>query len=100
MQEIAQIFRRFCLACLLLVAGNSGDRLFIPVDTGEAPEHFVLQRLPAIEILLRRIGDGDERVPTDDPFDPDSWWQHGRQVKQVMGEYGGMAYYIWKQPWQ
>ena len=37
---------------------------------------------------------------TDDPFDPDSWWQHGRQVKQVMGEYGGMAYYIWKQPWQ
>ena len=37
---------------------------------------------------------------TDDPFDPDSWWQHGRQVKQMMGEYGGMAYYIWKQPWQ
>lgn len=37
---------------------------------------------------------------TDDPFDPGSWWQHGRQVKQVMGEYGGMAYYIWKQPWQ
>jgi len=37
---------------------------------------------------------------TGDPFDPDSWWQHGRQVKQVMGEYGGMAYYIWKQPWQ
>ena len=37
---------------------------------------------------------------TDDPFDLDRWWQHGRQVKQVMGEYGGMAYYIWKQPWQ
>ena len=36
---------------------------------------------------------------TDDPFDLDRWWQHGRQVKQVMGEYGGMAYYIWKQPW-
>ena len=36
----------------------------------------------------------------DDPFDPDSWWQDGRQVKQVMGEYGGMAYYVWKQPWR
>ena len=36
----------------------------------------------------------------DDPFDPDSWWQDGRQVKQVMGEYGGMAYYVWKKPWR
>jgi uncharacterized SAM-binding protein YcdF (DUF218 family) len=36
----------------------------------------------------------------DDPFDPDSWWQDGRQVKQVMGEYGGMAYYLWKRPWR
>lgn len=36
----------------------------------------------------------------DDPFDPDNWWQHGRQVKQVMGEYGGMAYYLWKRPWR
>lgn len=36
----------------------------------------------------------------DDPFDPDSWWQNGRQVKQVMGEYGGMAYYVWKRPWR
>lgn len=35
----------------------------------------------------------------DDPFDPNTWWQHGRQVKQVMGEYGGMAYYLWKKPW-
>jgi uncharacterized SAM-binding protein YcdF (DUF218 family) len=35
----------------------------------------------------------------DDPFDPDTWWLHGRQVKQVMGEYGGMAYYLWKRPW-
>ena len=36
----------------------------------------------------------------DDPFDPDSWWQDGHQVKQVMGEYGGMAYYLWKRPWR
>ena len=35
-----------------------------------------------------------------DPFDPGNWWQYGRQIKQVMGEYGGMAYYLWKQPWQ
>ena len=36
----------------------------------------------------------------DDPFDPNGWWLHGRQVKQVMGEYGGMAYYFWKRPWK
>lgn len=36
----------------------------------------------------------------EDPFDPDNWWNNGRQVKQVMGEYGGMAYYLWKQPWE
>ena len=36
----------------------------------------------------------------DDPFDPDGWWEDGRQVKQVMGEYGGMAYYVWKRPWR
>lgn len=35
-----------------------------------------------------------------DPFDPDGWWKDGRQVKQVMGEYGGMAYYVWKKPWR
>jgi uncharacterized SAM-binding protein YcdF (DUF218 family) len=36
----------------------------------------------------------------DDPFDPDGWWTQGRQVKQVMGEYGGLAYYLWKRPWE
>ncbi len=36
----------------------------------------------------------------DDPFNPDGWWKDGRQVKQVMGEYGGMAYYVWKKPWR
>ncbi len=35
----------------------------------------------------------------DDPFDPNGWWGDGRQVKQVMGEYGAMAYYLWKRPW-
>ncbi len=39
-------------------------------------------------------------VADDDPFDPDGWWQDGRQVKQVMAEYGGMAYYVWKRPWE
>lgn len=36
----------------------------------------------------------------DDPFDPGGWWTQGRQVKQVMGEYGGLAYYLWKRPWK
>ena len=54
--------------------------------------------------VWRKVMDTDEGIYTsaaaDDPFDPDSWWVHGRQVKQVMGEYGGMAYYLWKRPWQ
>jgi uncharacterized SAM-binding protein YcdF (DUF218 family) len=36
----------------------------------------------------------------EDPFDPNNWWNDGRQIKQVMGEYGSMAYYLWKQPWK
>lgn len=34
-----------------------------------------------------------------DPFDPDGWWKEGRQVRQLLAEYGALFYYIWKQPW-
>jgi uncharacterized SAM-binding protein YcdF (DUF218 family) len=54
--------------------------------------------------VWRKVMGTDEGIyssaAADDPFDPDSWWQDGRQVKQVMGEYGGMAYYVWKRPWR
>ena len=30
-----------------------------------------------------------------DPFDPDGWWRSGRQVRQVMAEYGGWVFYYW-----
>jgi uncharacterized SAM-binding protein YcdF (DUF218 family) len=35
-----------------------------------------------------------------DPFDPDSWWTEGRQVRQLLAEYGSLIYYMWKQPWE
>ena len=30
----------------------------------------------------------------DDPFDPKNWWRHGRQVRQLLAEYGGWLYYL------
>jgi uncharacterized SAM-binding protein YcdF (DUF218 family) len=31
-----------------------------------------------------------------DPFDPEGWWHHGRQVRWVLAEYGAWGYYWWK----
>jgi len=31
----------------------------------------------------------------DDPFDPNSWWKNGRQIRALLGEYGGWFYYFW-----
>jgi len=28
-----------------------------------------------------------------DPFDPEGWWKQGRQVRQLLGEYGGWFHY-------
>ena len=28
-----------------------------------------------------------------DPFDPDGWWHDGRQIRQLMAEYGGWLFY-------
>ena len=54
--------------------------------------------------VWRKVLDRQEGIYTsaaaDDPFAPEGWWKEGRQVKQVMGEYGGMAYYLWKKPWR
>lgn len=29
-----------------------------------------------------------------DPFDPDGWWREGRQIKQLLAEYGGWLFYF------
>ena len=31
-----------------------------------------------------------------DPYDPQKWWQNGRQIRWVMAEYGAWIYYWWK----
>ena len=31
-----------------------------------------------------------------DPFDPDSWWNHGRQIRWVLAEYGAWIFYYWQ----
>lgn len=30
----------------------------------------------------------------DDPFNPEAWWKHGRQVRWVLSEYGAWVYYF------
>ncbi|MFC1684446.1 YdcF family protein [Pseudomonadota bacterium] len=29
-----------------------------------------------------------------DPFNPQGWWQEGRQIKQLLAEYGGWLFYL------
>jgi len=31
-----------------------------------------------------------------DPYDPDRWWQSGRQIRWVLAEYGAWIFYWWK----
>ena len=31
-----------------------------------------------------------------DPYDPNKWWQDGRQIRWVLAEYGAWVYYWWK----
>jgi uncharacterized SAM-binding protein YcdF (DUF218 family) len=30
-----------------------------------------------------------------DPFNPEAWWKHGRQIRWVLSEYGAWVYYYW-----
>jgi uncharacterized SAM-binding protein YcdF (DUF218 family) len=30
---------------------------------------------------------------SEDPFEVDGWWLHGRQIRQLLGEYGGWLYF-------
>jgi hypothetical protein len=30
----------------------------------------------------------------EDPFDPNAWWRKGRQIKQLLSEYGGWLFYL------
>lgn len=31
-----------------------------------------------------------------DPYDPNGWWKHGRQIRWVLAEFGAWMYYWWK----
>ncbi len=31
-----------------------------------------------------------------DPYDPEAWWRHGRQIRWVLAEYGAWLYYGWQ----
>ena len=31
-----------------------------------------------------------------DPYDPESWWKSGRQIRWVLAEYGAWIFYWWK----
>lgn len=44
------------------------------------PGRFVIQSAAAAE----------------DPFRADGWWREGRQIRQLLAEYGAWAYYFWK----
>ena len=32
----------------------------------------------------------------EDPFNPESWWRDGRQIRWLLAEYGAWVYYFWK----
>ncbi len=32
-----------------------------------------------------------------DPFDPDRWWQDGRQIRNLLAEYGAWVFLYWKE---
>ena len=32
-----------------------------------------------------------------DPYDPNSWWKDGRQIRWVLSEYGAWIFYWWKE---
>lgn len=73
---------------------------------GDAPPRSVLlvtsrfHTRRAATIWRRALGAGATVVPIaarSDPFDPDHWWRHARQIKWVMTEYGGWLSLIWRQ---
>ncbi|HSO67186.1 MAG TPA: YdcF family protein, partial [Desulfatirhabdiaceae bacterium] len=52
---------------------------------------FIWNRMFRDQLQIQIIG------ARTDPFDPDHWWQSGRQVRWVLAEYGAWLYYGWKQ---
>jgi uncharacterized SAM-binding protein YcdF (DUF218 family) len=52
---------------------------------------FIWQQRFQGELQIQTIG------ARTDPFDPNHWWQSGRQVRWVLAEYGAWLYYGWKQ---
>jgi len=64
---------------LLIVTSRFHTRRALHIWRHRLPYDFSIDSVPA-----RR-----------DPFAPDGWWRSGRQVRQVMAEYGGWVFYYW-----
>ena len=68
LQKNERLVSSFCLTRFLLIAGKSHAwRIFVAGYTGKSTEHFILQRFPAVEVLLCRVSNGDERVDANHP---------------------------------
>ncbi len=50
-------------------------------------------------IWRRELGDSIRVTPVaaaQDPYDPNGWWRHGRQIRWVLAEYGGWLFLAWQ----
>jgi len=52
--------------------------------------HFIWQRMFEKKLTICSVS------AKSDPFDPQSWWKSGRQIRWVLAEYGSWIYYYWK----
>ncbi|MDH3688991.1 MAG: YdcF family protein [Gammaproteobacteria bacterium] len=67
-------------------------------------EHIVVSTSPfhtrrARHIWLMLYGGEltvDAVAASSDPFRADGWWKEGRQIRSVLGEYGGWLFYYWQ----
>ena len=50
----------------------------------------IWKHMYAPDLSIRMIAAGD------DPYDPESWWRDGRQIRWVLAEYGAWVYYAWQ----
>jgi uncharacterized SAM-binding protein YcdF (DUF218 family) len=52
---------------------------------------FIWKNMYANQLTVRMVS------AKSDPYDPQSWWKDGRQIRWVLAEYGAWIYYWWKE---
>ncbi len=77
--SIAPTLEQHGLRRLLIVTSPFHSRRAAQIWRNRLAQDFIIDTAPA-----RR-----------DPFDPQGWWRDGRQIRQLMAEYGGWAFYYW-----